>query len=55
MWEGIAQLTYHQHGGSGTNLSLPDALEWPHFVWWLQWLNDRREAEAEAIRDANRK
>lgn len=57
LWRGIARLTYKQHGGSGTNLTKQDVLEleWKRFVWWLDWLEETRQLEADAIQKASKK
>ena len=54
VWEGIRQLTYKQHGGSGTNLTLTEVenMDLRRFLDWIDWLKDQREKEADAIRKA---
>lgn len=51
VWKTIAHLTYKQHGGSGTNLTLSDVLEleWERAVWWCNWLHEQRGLEKDAI------
>lgn len=44
-------LLYRQHGGSGLSISLGDIaeMEISRIMWWREKLDERREAEAEAI------
>lgn len=53
----IFQLTYKQHGGSGTNLNLTEveAMDWRRFVRWLGMLEEQRSAEQRALEKAARK
>lgn len=57
LWEGIRQLTWHQHEGSGTTLTLSDVLSLPYrrFVEWIEWVEDRRQKEAAAINKARKR
>jgi hypothetical protein len=45
------------HGGSGYSFSRADCLEmdWAEFCWYVEHAGDRREAEANAIRNASQK
>ncbi len=56
MWDAIGQLCWHQHGGSGYNFSRADVLEmeWDEVEHHLKRQEERREAEAKAIREANK-
>jgi hypothetical protein len=51
MWE----LGYHAHGGSGMSWSRADvlAMEIGEIVRAYEWLGERRQAEADAIRNAS--
>ncbi len=55
LWDTIRYLTYTQHGGSGTNLTLSDvlSLELRQLLDWADWLGETRESEAAQIKKAN--
>jgi hypothetical protein len=57
IWSRIAQLCWHQHGGNGFNFTREDCLEmdWAEFCWYLEHQDERRSAEAAAIRSASRR
>ena len=48
-------LLWHEHGGSGLALNLADIdnIEISRALLWLEWVGERREAEADAIRGSN--
>jgi hypothetical protein len=50
------QLTYTQHGGSGTSLTLADVdeMDWAEMVWWYERLMEERERESAALRAASK-
>lgn len=50
-------LMYRQHGGSGLGMSYSDVLNlgYTDAVWFGEKLNDTREREARALREANRR
>lgn len=52
----MAELCYKQHGGSGFNFSKRDVaeMELDEIEFYLGWLEDRRKAEADAIRKASK-
>ena len=54
--EGLFQLCWRQHGGSGLNLSLAEALELSvgDRDWLLARIGEQREREARAIEKASR-
>ena len=47
-------MTYKQHGGSGTNLTVEDVLdlELERINWWIDWVGDQRARESRKIRQA---
>jgi hypothetical protein len=49
------KLAWRQHGGSGLGLSISDVEEMPfkRIVWFLEAVDERREAEAKALRSAS--
>lgn len=51
-----AELCYCQHGGSGFSFNRGDLLEMDldEIEFFLEWLDERREKEAEAIRKASK-
>jgi hypothetical protein len=51
LWEGIFQLLYHQHGGSGLSLTLEDVMELDldRIRWLLERLGEQREREAREL------
>lgn len=53
----LFQLTWHQHGGSGSNLTLTEAenLPWSRFERWLRFVEDQREREQRALEKASKK
>jgi hypothetical protein len=57
LWEGIFQLLYHQHGGSGLTLTLDDVmdLDLDRIRWLLQRLGEQREKEARELENAARR
>ena len=57
LWEGFFQLLYHQHGGSGLNLSLADVMELDldRIRWLLERLGEQREKEARELEQAARR
>lgn len=56
-WNLIQMLTYTQHGGSGYGYSLTDVLELEirRLNWLAERLEETRQAEAKAIKDASSK
>ncbi|HET9621805.1 MAG TPA: hypothetical protein VFP84_10580 [Kofleriaceae bacterium] len=57
LWECIFGLLYHQHGGSGLQLSLADVMELDldRIRWLLERLDQQREKEAREIEAAARR
>jgi len=57
LWEGIFQLLYHQHGGSGLSLSLEDVMELDldRIRWLLERLGEQRDKEARELAAAARR
>lgn len=57
LWQGIAELLYTQHGGSGLNLTLADIMEldYDRLFFMLEFLGDKRSEEAAAIKKASGK
>lgn len=58
LWDAALNLVYTQHGGSGlTGLTLQDVwdLDIDRFFFALEFLGDKRRAEAAAMERANRK
>jgi hypothetical protein len=55
-WEGVFQLLYTQHGGSGLHMTLTEVmeLELDRFNWLLERLDEQRQREAWALRQAAR-
>jgi hypothetical protein len=55
-WEAIFQLIYHQHGGSGLQLSLTEVmdLDMDRIFWLLERLGEQREREAREMEKAAR-
>ncbi len=53
----LFQLTWKQHGGSGTNLTLSEAegLSWERFTRWLKNIEEQREREHRALEKAGKK
>ncbi len=53
----LFQLTWHQHGGSGSNLTLTEAenLDWQRFTRWLTFVEEQRGAEQRALEKASKK
>jgi hypothetical protein len=47
-------LLWRPHGGSGLNLSLTDIedMEYSRAMTWYEWVEEQREDEAEAIKNA---
>jgi hypothetical protein len=56
-WEGVFQLLYTQHGGSGLHLTLTEVmeLELDRFNWLLERLEEQRQREARALLEAARR
>ncbi len=56
-WEGVFQLLYTQHGGSGLGLSLTEVmeLEMDRMRWLLERLGEQRRKEAREIEQAARR
>jgi hypothetical protein len=56
-WEGVFQLLYHQHGGSGLQLTLTEVmdLELERMRWLLERLGEQREKEAREMEKAARR
>ncbi len=56
-WEGVFQLLYTQHGGSGLHLTLTEVmeLELDRFNWLLERLEEQRQREARALLQAARR
>ena len=54
LWEGIRNLTWHQHEGSGTTLTYHDVmdLDFNRFMEWCEWVQSRREKESNAMKRA---
>ena len=54
LWEGVFQLIYHQHGGSGLSLTLPDVmdLDLDRMRWLLERLGEQRQKEARELEQA---
>jgi hypothetical protein len=50
-----AELCYHRHGGSGLSFSRSEIREMPidEIEFYLEWLEDMRRREAEAMKKAN--
>ncbi|MHB1843376.1 MAG: hypothetical protein ACYCWW_00895 [Deltaproteobacteria bacterium] len=57
LWEGLFQLLYTQHGGSGLSLTMTEAMELDldRMRWLLERLGEERQREARAIEQAARK
>jgi len=57
LWEGVFQLLYHQHGGSGLSLSLTEVMELDldRIRWLLERLGDQRQREARELEQAARR
>jgi hypothetical protein len=57
LWEGIFQLLYRQHGGSGLSLSLEDVMELDldRIRWLLERLGEQRDREARELAAAARR
>jgi len=55
-WNAAFELTYLPHGGSGVHLGLNEVLDLPidRIEWFLERLEERRDAEAAAIRKGNK-
>src|SRR5437879_726605 len=53
-WEGVFQLLYHQHGGSGLALTMTEImeLELDRMRWLLERLGEQREKEAHEMEKA---
>jgi hypothetical protein len=53
-WEGVFQLLYTQHGGSGLHMTLTEVmeLELDRFNWLLERLDEQRQREARALLQA---
>ena len=55
--EGLFQMSWHQHGGSGLNISMSEALEM--FVtdrdWFLKHIANQRADEARQIEKASKR
>ena len=49
-------LTYKQHGGSGTNLTLSEVMnmDWALMEWWYDHLSEQREEESAQLRKAGK-
>lgn len=54
--EGLFQLCWHQHGGSGLQVSLADALELPvgERDWLLERIGEQRQREGRELEKAAR-
>lgn len=52
-----AELCYCQHGGSGFSFTREDVagMDIDEIEFYLDWLDDRRTKEAEAIKKANKR
>ena len=52
----VFDLCYQAHGGSGLNITYSEVmdLDWIDLVAFHELLAEAREAEAKAVRDANR-
>ncbi|HYM97539.1 MAG TPA: hypothetical protein VET26_09565 [Candidatus Sulfotelmatobacter sp.] len=57
LWEGVFQLLYHQHGGSGLQLTLTEVMEldMDRMRWLLERLGEQREKEAREMEKAARR
>jgi len=57
IWSMVFDATYKAHGGSGSNLTVTEALEMPldRLVWWVEKVGEMRSAESDAIRRASGK
>ena len=55
--EGLFQLCWHQHGGSGLQVSLADALELPvgERDWLLERMGEQRQREGRELEKAARR
>ncbi len=56
-WDALASVLWHDHGGSGLSLTLADVMDLPfdRLAWFTEWVNDRRAAEAAAIKRAQKR
>lgn len=52
----VKHVLYRQNGGSGLGLLYNDVMdmEWNEVLWWYQSLQELREAEAAAIKKAQK-
>jgi hypothetical protein len=57
LWEGVFQLLYRQHGGSGLSLSLTEVmdLDLERMRWLLDRLGEQRQKEARELEQAARR
>jgi LmbE family N-acetylglucosaminyl deacetylase len=57
LWEGVFQLLYSQHGGSGLCLTLSEVMEldMERISWLLERLGQQRHKEAREIEQAARR
>ena len=57
LWEGVFQLLYHQHGGSGLSLTLAEVmdLDLERMRWLLERLGEQRQKEARELEQAARR
>ena len=55
--EGIFQMCWRQHGGSGLGFNLQEVLDLPldEFEWFLERIGEQREREAREIEKAARR
>ncbi len=55
--EGLFQLCWHQHGGSGLQVSMADALELPvgERDWLLERMGEQRQREGRELEKAARR
>ena len=55
--EGIFQMCWRQHGGSGLGFTMTEVLDLPldEFEWFLERIGEQREREAREIEKAARR